>query len=423
MTRPKSASGIWTGLSGIVGCVAAIVLLHDWQAAPHLKTMAVVGLCAAIMIAVDVAVHRAIEQSGLAAQPAATNWQRIIQKLIGLWATFGLIGLCYWLLPIYADGYYRPFFDALLVMLPALVVASPVYIWFVDRRQASPEDAYVEIARLISGTVPRDWNVVFDHLRAWTVKGFFLPLMFVFLNSDLANLWSVPLVPTINGFHDIYDHLYDGIYLFDVLLASVGYLLTLKLFGSEIRSAEPTLWGWLVCLACYPPFWAQTSQYFSYDQDNTYWGNFFGGNPILYPLWGSIILVLVAIYVWATASFGIRFSNLTHRGIITSGPYRWVKHPAYLSKNLSWWLISMPFIAGTGDWSMAVRSSVLLAGVNLIYFFRAVTEERHLSRDPVYREYQAYIAEHGLLAVVRRLWARKSTPIAKPPNHAELVDK
>jgi hypothetical protein len=54
------------------------------------------------------------------------------------------------------------------------------------------------------------------------------------------------------------------------------------------------------------------------------------------------------IYVWSTAVFGLRFSDLTHRGIITNGPYRWVKRPAFLTKNLSWWMISVPFIAGAG---------------------------------------------------------------------------
>lgn len=37
----------------------------------------------------------------------------------------------------------------------------------------------------------------------------------------------------------------------------------------------------------------------------------------------------MAIYAWATIMFGGRFSNLTHRGIITNGPYPWTKHPAY----------------------------------------------------------------------------------------------
>ena len=69
----------------------------------------------------------------------------------------------------------------------------------------------------------------------------------------------------------------------------------------------------------------------------------FAAIPYLYTLWGSAILALVAIYVWATIAFGARFSNLTHRGIITAGPYRFTKHPAYLAKNLSWWLITLPF--------------------------------------------------------------------------------
>lgn len=111
--------------------------------------------------------------------------------------------------------------------------------------------------------------------------------------------------------------------------------------------------------------------------------------------------MLVAIYAWSTAAFGLRFSNLTHRGIISDGPYRWSKHPAYICKNLSWWMISVPFIGGAG-WEQALQSCLLLGGVNLIYFLRARTEERHLSRDPVYREYAAFIAEQGLLAVLRR---------------------
>ena len=49
----------------------------------------------------------------------------------------------------------------------------------------------------------------------------------------------------------------------------------------------------------------------------------------------------------------------------------------------------------------AVQSCVLLGGVNLIYFLRAKTEERHMGRDPVYRDYARYIAREGLLARLR----------------------
>jgi len=42
-----------------------------------------------------------------------------------------------------------------------------------------------------------------------------------------------------------------------------------------------------------------------------------------------------------------------------------------------------------------VRNTVLLGGVSLIYYWRAKTEEKHLSEDPAYREYAAWMNEHG----------------------------
>ena len=57
----------------------------------------------------------------------------------------------------------------------------------------------------------------------------------------------------------------------------------------------------------------------------------------------------------------------------------------------------------------------LLAGANLIYLLRARTEERHLSQDPVYRDYAAFIDQHGLIAVLRRALrgiARRVSPAA-----------
>jgi hypothetical protein len=115
-----------------------------------------------------------------------------------------------------------------------------------------------------------------------------------------------------------------------------------------------------------------------------------------------MILLLVAIYVWSTIAFGARFSNLTHRGIITNGPYRYSKHPAYLSKNLSWWLISTPFML-SGNAAQSLRACILLCMLNGIYYLRAKTEERHLSLDPVYRQYVLWIEQHGLLRRLDRI--------------------
>ena len=86
------------------------------------------------------------------------------------------------------------------------------------------------------------------------------------------------------------------------------------------------------------------------------------------------------IYVWATLAFGLRFSNLTNRGIITRGPYRFVRHPAYAAKVVSWWCEAVPIFG-------SFLQLFFFLGWVSIYFLRAITEERHLKADPCYRAY------------------------------------
>jgi protein-S-isoprenylcysteine O-methyltransferase Ste14 len=99
--------------------------------------------------------------------------------------------------------------------------------------------------------------------------------------------------------------------------------------------------------------------------------------------------------------FGTRFSNLTHRGILTNGPYRWTKHPAYIAKNLAFWLTFIPFIVSQniGD---SIRRCVLLGLLNYVYYLRAKTEEANLSTDPVYAQYSEWMKEHGIFRWLRR---------------------
>ena len=397
--RPASASGAMTGAAGVAVGLLGAVLLRDWAAAPYIKTIAVLALAAAAMIAVDVLFYRVQSNSttGLATQPIRPlDLLRVSRKLVGFWLTIGVIAFLYALIPEYRNDFYQPFEDAALFVLPGLLIASPFYIAYVDRRQHEPVDAYAQLAMLVGGTRPDNWNVLAIHARGWLVKAFFTPLMFVYVHQGLGDLWK-SLTPAVFDFEHIFGWTIDLFYLFDVFLATIAYTLTLRVFDSQIRSVEPTLGGWIICVICYKPLTDAQAPYIQYELDNVYWGVVFAPYPWLYVLWGSIILALVFIYVWSTAAFGLRFSNLTNRGIITNGPYRWVKHPAYLSKNLSWWMISVPFVAGAG-WMIAVQSCLMLGVVNLIYYLRAKTEERHLKADPVYREYMAFMARHGLFA-------------------------
>ncbi len=193
------------------------------------------------------------------------------------------------------------------------------------------------------------------------------------------------------------------IFGFDLLFSATGYLFTVRLFDSHVRSTEPTLLGWVVALFCYEPFYGFFGgRYLPYDND-VYWSVWLAGSSGFYAIWGGIILGLYVIYVVATLCFGIRFSNLTHRGILTNGPYRYCKHPAYVSKNMAWWLATIPFLSGDTP-VQSLRFCLMLVCINAIYLVRARTEERHLSRDPVYVQYALAMNERSVFAGLGRLF-------------------
>ena len=126
------------------------------------------------------------------------------------------------------------------------------------------------------------------------------------------------------------------------------------------------------------------------------WALWFADQPVLLGVIGALLVLLTGIYAWATVTFGYRFSNLTHRGILTNGPYAFSRHPAYLSKNLFWLISTVPFLT-TGSWVDAFRTTAMMGIVAGVYYWRAKTEERHLGADPAYQEYHAWMERNGLV--------------------------
>ena len=343
------------------------------------------------------------------------NAKRVAIKSIGMVATLGIFALLYWLFPIYREPFYLPYWELLRWLLPAMLIATPFYFAWCDARLTSPEDGYYHLGCAVLMRRNLHIRPIGIHLRNWLVKAFFLPLMLVYLMQNINMFAQLPHVDASKPMQ-LYSGVNNLLYLIDLLFACTGYIMTLRIVNAHIRSSEPTMLGWVAAVACYTPFWSTLfyTQYFAYDNDGDF-QRLLTDAPGLQWMIGVTVLILIAIYSSATIALGYRFSNLTYRGLVTNGPYRFCKHPAYVAKNISWWLISLPFIALDAD--TAIRNCLLLLGVNTLYFIRARTEERHLSNYPEYVAYAEAMNTHSIFAPLTRLIpALKYTKPTTPPR-------
>lgn len=243
------------------------------------------------------------------------------------------------------------------------------------------------------------WNVLFSFLKrkptqvervailSTLVKAFFLPLMLVWLVGHIASIYSHGTFYLSKGlfFPNGYWMLFNIIFLVDVTFFTLGYALEHPKLNNEIRSVDPWVTGWFIALICYPPFNNVSNQMLSwhssdYPQFNSSWAQYTAG---------IAILLLLSIYAWASVSLNLKASNLTNRGIVSSGPYALVRHPAYCTKTLAWWIGSLPILSSKWDLGLAafLYGVFSVAGWSVVYYLRAVTEERHLMLDSDYQHY------------------------------------
>jgi len=397
---PRSCTSMAINATGLLGFLAFSLAVAYFKFEDVGQLALVALLCVAVPIGalelLFLKTHQRVSTGLDLASQREIAWNRCAVKLLGLSATMGLVGGFYLVLPEYQGDFYVRYWAFLRNLGAIVLVGSVPYFVVVDRWMKHPQDGYWHVGMIALGQWRRtDRKVVQQHFLGWAVKAFFLALMFVFLTNDMEFLQTVELSLVFDSFKNFYDAVWRYIFVVDVAFVCCGYLLTLRVLDSHIRSTEATTLGWVVALACYQPFWGFVNgAYLNYD-NGTAWGYWLEGQPVLFAVWGCAILGVLCVYTAASVAFGLRFSNLTHRGIITNGPYRYTKHPAYVAKNISWWMIAMPFLSntGTGD---AVRGSLLLLGLNGIYFLRARTEERHLSKDPVYVHYALAMNERSV---------------------------
>ncbi|MBO6281682.1 MAG: hypothetical protein J6N49_04020 [Alphaproteobacteria bacterium] len=336
------------------------------------------------------------------------NWKRVGYKEIALLVTFGCIGIFYWLLPMYDyNDFQHKYFPFLKILLPSLVVGSIPYFAFMDKIDPEPEDAYYKIGYAI---IHRQKTLtkfeLGNYIRIWLVKAFWLALMQPYMMEKLNWLAKFDIAYFMDKPMEWFWAANAFCFFIDLTYASVGYMMNFKFLNTQTRTAEPTFLGWFVAIMCYWPFWGVLFYKFFFRYDEIGWLSVFEVQSIGWWLWFVMIIGLEFLYSMATVAAGIRFSNLTYRGLWNTGPYKYTKHPAYVFKNISWWLISMPFMAQTP--AMAVKLSFLLFGVNIIYYLRAKTEERHLSHYPEYVEYALAMNDKSIFR-----WVAKILPFLK----------
>lgn len=425
--RPSSAVGHGVGLAGLAGLLAWMLVAWRYGMDGPYAGMTAIVACGLPMVAWSLLVDRVhrnpstgIEWDG-SPRPLRDVADISIVKLTGLWVTWGGIAILYALLRWYWDGGYRVAMDLLRFSAPWLLLISVPYVLWLDRRLVEPRDAAYAFGQWVIGGAAgqADCGQVANHLRAWAVKGFFLAFMLSVVPANFAQVVHWNPAEVFESPVNLTFFLIALLFMIDVVFATVGYMMTMRPLDAHIRTANPYLEAWVAALICYPPFVLMgPGGPLDYHGGTADWSHWLWASAAAQWVVGAMLVVLTGIYAWSTVVFGLRFSNLTHRGVLTHGPYRWTRHPAYLSKNLFWWLSAMPFLSTSGNVVEAARNTVLMALVSAVYYWRAKTEERHLSPDPAYRAYSEWMARNGAMACLLLWVARRKRVSVQPAEGA-----
>ena len=322
------------------------------------------------------------------------SFPRLISNYIAAMSLIG-IAYCYYVV----NPYYIDFFSS-TYKLPGFEITDrqiltgilwfyaicliPYYATFNDKFQTKSRLVWRAVFHLNQRAPEPEERVA---LLATMVKFFFLPLMAVWMFANFSHLYSNGAVFWKHGnfFPDGYWMLFNLIVWIDVAFFVLAYSIEHPVLKNEIRSVEPTMLGWAVALICYPPFNGITNQVLGWYSSDYPEIETLGLRYVA----AIAMLALMFIYLWATIALNIKASNLTNRGIVTGGPYAYVRHPAYIAKNMAWWIGALPILYAF--WHKGIPqffyAAFCIGTWTYIYYLRAMTEERHLMQDP---DYQAY---------------------------------
>jgi protein-S-isoprenylcysteine O-methyltransferase Ste14 len=115
--------------------------------------------------------------------------------------------------------------------------------------------------------------------------------------------------------------------------------------------------------------------------------------------------VAAALFWWAVVTtrrrrLTLAFSDDAPVFMISTGPYRWVRHPFYASY-LAWWCAVALECGGVLPWAMP-------AIMVFLYARAARMEEAKFASSPFSRDYAAYVSKTGMMMPVRPWWLHRT---------------
>ncbi len=347
------------------------------------------------------------------AQPLLDVLERTFTKFFGVLVGISFLFFLVWLFPAYDNATnLARLREAIFPVLLFIIPASFALIFVTEYILGEKRDGTFQFGLLVRMKI-RDinWTIFFDGVREWLLRTFFLLINFYGAVWYIAYLRENGL-PDINGdFATFITRLDLAIFGMIVLSILPGYIFASRLIGTELKKVDRTWFAWAINLCCYPPInaalfgaWvryvpaAETAGVY---QGMPAWAFHTQWDPFLLLSVGMLVILFAIIHLWGEAIVGIRAANISMRGIITTGPFAFTRHPIYVSKCFQWAVLYFPVINAVGIVN-PIQSGILFLLVCAIYAGRALGEERLLATDPDYVKYALYMDQKSMFAFVGR---------------------